>query len=144
MELKQFRDTDLLVSSTGEVMNALTGYVQEPKYNKGGYARVCVGHREMYLLSRVVAECFLPNPDNLPQVDHIDRNTKNNDVSNLRWVSEADNLKNRGDYKNSPYGIKYIQTNKDGRFRVRKPGLHVKCFKTLDEAKQYLTEQTVS
>ena len=144
MEPKQFRDTYLLVSPDGEVMNMNTGYVQKPKYNQYGYARVCVGHKEMYLLSRIVAETFIPNPDNLPEVDHIDRNTKNNSVSNLRWVSNKENLENKGDYKNSPFGIKYIQKYKNGKFRVRKPGVKEAYFKTIDEAKEYLAQQLVS
>ncbi len=42
---------------------------------------------------RLVAEAFLPNPDNLDEVDHIDENQQNNTVENLRWVSRQDNMK---------------------------------------------------
>ena len=41
---------------------------------------------------RLVAEAFIPNPDNLPDIDHIDENKENNHVSNLRWSSRADNM----------------------------------------------------
>lgn len=44
---------------------------------------------------RLVAETFLENKDNLPQVDHIDRNRINNDISNLRWVTAKENNLNR-------------------------------------------------
>jgi hypothetical protein len=146
MEFKQFRDTYLMVAEDGTIMNMITGVIQKPKYNNFGYGRVCVGHKDQYVLSRVVAECFLPNPDNLPQVDHIDRNPSNNHVSNLRWVSAADNLKNRNDYKNSPFGVKYINPNKPGRskkFRVRLPNQKAHYFYTLEEAKAFLAEQTL-
>lgn len=46
-------------------------------------------------IHRLLALTFIPNPNNLPQVDHIDRNKQNNDLSNLRWVSKQDNMKNR-------------------------------------------------
>lgn len=41
---------------------------------------------------RLVAETFIPNPQNLPEIDHIDRNKCNNHVSNLRWITRNDNM----------------------------------------------------
>ena len=43
---------------------------------------------------RTVAEAFIPNPNNLPEVDHIDRNKLNNNVDNLRWTNRIGNLRN--------------------------------------------------
>ena len=47
-------------------------------------------HKKFYI-HRLVAEHFIPNPDNLRDVHHIDSNPKNNDVSNLAWLSHKDN-----------------------------------------------------
>lgn len=44
------------------------------------------------LVHRLVAETFLPNPKNLPEIDHIDDNPKNNCVENLQWVSREQNM----------------------------------------------------
>lgn len=44
-----------------------------------------------YLVHRLVAEKYIPNPDNLPQVNHKDRNRLNNDPSNLEWVTNQEN-----------------------------------------------------
>lgn len=45
-------------------------------------------------ISRLVAKHFIPNPENKPEVDHIDTDTLNNKVSNLRWVTREENMNN--------------------------------------------------
>lgn len=52
------------------------------------------GYAKCYPVHRLVAETFLPNPDNKPQVDHIDTNPANNKLSNLRWVTNLENQRN--------------------------------------------------
>lgn len=47
--------------------------------------------RKMYQVHRLVALTFIPNPKNLEQIDHINQNTKDNRVENLRWVSQSEN-----------------------------------------------------
>lgn len=49
------------------------------------------GKPKRYSISREVAKAFIPNPENKPCVDHIDGNTKNNVVTNLRWCTNAEN-----------------------------------------------------
>ena len=46
-------------------------------------------------MHRCVAKAFIPNPDNLPCVDHIDNNPLHNNVNNLRWCTQAHNCKNQ-------------------------------------------------
>jgi hypothetical protein len=47
-----------------------------------------------YYVHRLVAETFIPNPYGLLEVDHINRDKTDNQVSNLRWVTRKDNMKN--------------------------------------------------
>lgn len=48
-------------------------------------------------IHRLLATHFIPNPNNLPQVNHIDGNKKNNDLSNLEWVTRSQNMKHAVD-----------------------------------------------
>lgn len=59
-----------------------------------GYIQVGIhinNDRKMARMHRLVAKAFIPNPENLDTVDHIDENKANNDVSNLRWCSAKEN-----------------------------------------------------
>ena len=88
-----------------------------------GYFRVQLskeGKRPAYLIHRLVAEAYLPNPDNLPQVNHKDENKANNSVSNLEWCTAA--------YNNS-YGT-HLEQLKKAVYCVELD----KSFNSLDEA----------
>jgi hypothetical protein len=56
-----------------------------------GYPRVSLGRSRRVYVHRLVAAAFLPNPENLPQVDHIDGDRANSKVENLRWVTPKQN-----------------------------------------------------
>lgn len=66
-----------------------------PKELKGsdnnGYLFFCIAGRTVGGY-RLVAETYIPNPDNLPQVNHIDKDKTNNHISNLEWVSAQRNI----------------------------------------------------
>ena len=60
---------------------------------KRNYLTVRFLDGKAYKVHRLVAEAFIPNPDNLPQVNHKDENPSNNNVDNLEWCTNAYNVK---------------------------------------------------
>ena len=117
------------------------GRFLKPYKNPRGYHRVCLcrdGKTKLFLVSRLVAQHYIANPENKPEVDHIDRDTDNNHISNLRWATRQENCDNKGMYISNTSGHKHISYNKTMErwvFRYRERGKRVpKCFKTLDEA----------
>ena len=84
------------VSSEGRVRSLLRGSprVLKTQTDKKGYhrLRVTIEREKMcYKVHREVAKAFIPNHDNLPQVNHKDGNKSNNAVDNLEWISNRDN-----------------------------------------------------
>ena len=95
---KQFNDTYYMVSNQGKVKSlprkTTRGGILKPDNNKG-YLRVTLsinGKKKHYFVHDLVAKCFIPNPDNLPQVNHKDENPLNNNVDNLEWCTIEYNL----------------------------------------------------
>lgn len=75
----------------------------------GWYGYCTVWHSgKNHKVYRIIARAFLPNPDNLPTVDHIDRNPANNSVDNLRWADYKTQNDNRQtcEASRAKYGIR--------------------------------------
>lgn len=72
-----------------------------------GYRYVCIKEKK-YLVHRLVAEAFIPNPNCYKEVDHINRDKSANSSANLRWVSRKENLDNtdRVDASLAKYGVR--------------------------------------
>ena len=74
--------------------------ILKPGISKAGYARVVLcndGTKRNIPVHRIVAEAFIPNPENKPQVNHKDGNKLNNDVSNLEWCTASENVQHSFD-----------------------------------------------
>ena len=92
----------LLVSRTGQVWTTTYNRLLKQELTNRGYLRVSLSKDKTVKgghVHRLVAEAFIPNPDNLPTVDHIDGNKLNNCVENLQWLSYKDNTRKAGEIK---------------------------------------------
>lgn len=81
--------------------NFYYGRELKPKLTEDGYLKVTLSKNSKsknYYLHRLVALQFIPNPDNLKEVNHKDGNKMNNNVSNLEWCTKKHNLQHASKY----------------------------------------------
>lgn len=136
------------VRSLDRKVNSIYGYrnikgkILKPLETNSGYYRVDLKKEQKnnyVLIHRLVAETFIPNPNNLPNINHKDNNPKNNSITNLEWCTQSYNIKysykygnskpTRGCFKkgNKPHNLKSInQLTLDGKF--------IKNFSSIKEA----------
>lgn len=81
------------ISNTGKVKGLKRNKILKPVIQKGYlYIHLCKQCKDKaHLLHRLVAKTFIPNPDNLPEVNHKDENKLNNNVENLEWCDSKYN-----------------------------------------------------
>ena len=84
------------VSNYGDVRNRTTGTILAGSIDRDGYPRVAIRNKDGKSITRfkhrLVAIAFIPNPDGLPQVNHIDEDKGNPRVNNLEWCSAKYNI----------------------------------------------------
>jgi len=112
-------------STFGRVRLANSGAIKPDSGHNQGYRSIYLDGIKM-LVHRVIAATFLPNPDHLPQVDHIDQDKSNNNLSNLRYATYADNHYNhRGNPRASSIyrGVSWHALARKWRARITVDGV---------------------
>lgn len=92
MGFEKFTMDDYEILPTGQILNKRWNKFVKPQPNNKGYGRVQLCGK-FYFVHRLVAEKYIPNPNNLPQVNHKDGDKMNNSVDNLEWVTNQENRK---------------------------------------------------
>lgn len=113
MEYVQLNDfPSYEINRNGIIRNIKTKQHIKPELRDGYYKVNLFKNGKNYIRSvhRLLGLTFIPNPDNLPIIDHIDRNKTNNSLSNLRWATIQINVNNSSDVGNKPRPILCIET----------------------------------
>ena len=105
----------LSISDTGELMNDKTNTIYKQTIMPTGYKAVCVSlgsrkDKKLFRIHKCVAETFLDNSKELKEINHIDGNKCNNNVSNLEWCTHSENIEHA--YKNGLIDISKVSGEK--------------------------------
>lgn len=129
-EIKDYEN--YLIFEDGVIINSKSGKEKTLTINSMGYYSIQLfknNKQKCFLIHRLIALAFVPNPDNKPCVDHINRNRLDNRIENLRWVSRRENQRNQSCASNTElqFICKNIKKNmKQGfyySFRIQRPEL---------------------
>ena len=101
VDLLNFADYEILNEYPFTIRRKDNQYVVKESFNSRGYIKVNLNSK-LYLKHRLIALQFLPNPNNLSDVDHINHNKADNHIENLRWASHSKNIMNCTAYNGIP------------------------------------------
>ena len=107
-----------IIYEDGLIYNENNDRFIKDRKEKNGYMRVGLskdGKEKHFLVHRLIALSFIPNPDNKKCIDHINRIRDDNRIENLRWVTHSENSQNRCDNNDELYiSKKNDKTCKEG------------------------------
>ena len=129
------------VSNTGKIKSIKTNKevfkrrISKGVGNKDGYIKCLLFKRgiqtKQYYLHKLIAEAFIPNPENKPQVDHLNGNSLDNNILNLRWVTQKENNLN----KNTRLSWIESRRNSSNKIYITPDG---KTFKLLSDCSKHI------
>lgn len=135
--LGRVRSLDRKVATVHSAMRTIKGKTLVPWTDKYGYLHVnlwCECKMKSQMVHRLVAGAFIPNPDNMPEVNHKDEDKQNNRADNLEWCNTRYNI----NYGNRSHKVSQTRISKAMLgLRVEQltmDGQHVRTFDSIREA----------
>lgn len=125
---------EIVVNRYGQVVDRYTGKKIKSFGMETGYNRISYKGGKKYV-HRLIAEAFIPNPHNLPYVNHINANPKDNRVENLEWCTASENMKHDSILRG---------TGKQVNCYDLKTGEHLKTYDAIKEAARQLNVNSTS
>lgn len=125
--------TNYVICDNGKVINTLTGQELNGSQKSNGYIEYCLylnGVQYYKLAHRLVAEYFIPNPNNFDQVNHKDGNKINNNILNLEWANANTNNAHAWENKLNHVHIKRAVKQYDLNYNL------IKIFESIADAKK--------
>ena len=113
VDLSKFKATkyqDYLASIDGKIYSMKSNLILSPRIDKDGYEEVSImidAKQTSKTVHRIIADTWIPNPKNLPFVNHKNGNRSDNRVINLEWTSVSENNMNKNKNNGPQYDPKY-------------------------------------
>ena len=132
------------VSTKGRIRNVITRLILKADLRNGYYSVGITNNsrkRKHMRINRLVALTFIPNEDNKPIAEHIDRNPLNNNLINIRWASDSENARNRKMSSSNTSGCTGVNFFRDlgkwvAQIRMNHKEVFWKACDTFEEAKE--------
>ena len=102
-KLKEHDDYEININYPHQIRKKSNRKIIKETFDKVYGYLLCTFNQKLYRKHRLIAEQFIPNPENLPQIDHINHNRTDNRIENLRWVNNSDNIKNKSGHFGRQY-----------------------------------------
>jgi len=123
---------DYLIYPNGKVFSKKRNKFLKDKTNKYGYKEISIckdSKTKTFYIHRLVGIHYIPNPENKPTIDHINRNPSDNRIENLRWATQSEQNENQAMKKNNTSGHRCISFHKvkkrwvytkQGKYKIHK------------------------